>query len=45
MRMRRTRTERTKVAIARWAPFGGREFALIVLVAFGAVALGLFMKW
>jgi hypothetical protein len=43
--MRRTRTERTKIAIAQWAPLGGREFALIVLVAFGVLALGLFTQW
>jgi hypothetical protein len=43
--MRRTRTERTRAAVGLWLPFGGREFALIVLVAFGAVALGLFAHW
>lgn len=45
MRSRRTQTERTRVAIGQWMPLGGREFALILLVAFGALAVGLFTQW
>ena len=45
MRRSRTQTERTKAAIGEWVPLGGRAFALIVLVTFGAVAMGLFTQW
>lgn len=45
MRRSRTQAERTRIAIGRWVPLGGRQFAVIVLVAFGAVAVGLFTQW
>ncbi len=45
MRRSRTQAERTRAAIGQWVPLGGRQFALIVLVAFGAVAVGLFTQW
>jgi hypothetical protein len=45
MRSRRTPTERRRAAIGQWVPLGGRAFALIVLVAFGAVTMGLFTQW
>jgi hypothetical protein len=45
MRRSRTQTERARVAIGQWLPLDARAFALIVLIALGFVAFGLFTKW
>lgn len=45
MRKGRTQSERARTAIDQWMPLGGRQFALLVLVVFAAVAVGLFTQW
>jgi hypothetical protein len=43
MRRRRPFSERARAAIAPWVPLDGKQFALLMLVVLGAVALGSFM--
>jgi hypothetical protein len=45
MRRRRSLTERTRIAVEQWFPFGSRGFALIVLLALAVLAIGMFSRW
>lgn len=45
MRTPRQISSRTRLALAQWLPCDSRQFGMIVLAVFAAVALGLFTRW